>query len=199
MGLDFDSVDGQTPLDTAEMDGLLIPTITTRGELDEFEQLNIEKAIQWTMSGKVKKETMLYEDYVKLLHKKMYGNVWAWAGEFRKSNKNIGVDRHQVAVELRALLDDCKFWIANKTYPPDEIAIRLKHRLVQIHCFSNGNGRHSRMMADLIAEKIFNRPVFTWGANSDLIKHGSAREEYILAIKAADANNIKPLLEFARK
>ncbi|MFZ2905449.1 MAG: mobile mystery protein B [Cyclobacteriaceae bacterium] len=198
MGLDFELVDGQTPLDEEEKDGLLIPTITTRGELDEFEQQNIERAIKWTMGRKFKKDDMLTEDFVKLVHKKMYEDVWAWAGEFRKSNKNIGVDRYQIAIELRKLLGDCKFWIDNGTYPPDEIAVRFKHRIVSIHCFSNGNGRHSRMMGDLIVEKIFNKPVFSWGANSDLTKTSNTRKEYLAAIKTADANDIAPLLEFAR-
>jgi Fic-DOC domain mobile mystery protein B len=199
MGLDFELVDGQTPLDEEEKDGLLIPTITTRGELDEFEQQNIERAIKWTMGRKFKKENILTEDFVRLVHKKMYADVWAWAGEFRKSNKNIGVDRYQIAIELRKLLGDCKFWIDKGTYPPDETAVRFKHRIVQIHCFSNGNGRHSRMMGDLIVEKVFNQPVFTWGSQGDLTKTGKEREQYISAIKAADANNIVDLLEFARK
>lgn len=199
MGLDFELVDGQTPLDEEEKDGLLISTITTRGELDEFEQLNIEKAIQWTLTRKFRKDEILTEEFIKLVHKKMYGEVWAWAGKFRKTNKNIGVDRHQVPTQLRLLLDDCKYWIENGTYPPDEIAVRFKHRIVSIHCFSNGNGRHSRMMGDLIIEKIFGRPVFTWGANSNLAMPGDTRGEYLSAVKTADRNDINPLLEFARK
>lgn len=199
MGLDFELVDGQTPLDEGEKDCLLIPTITTRGELDEFEQQNIERAIKWTMGRKFKKDDMLTEDFVKLVHKKMYEDVWDWAGEFRKSNKNIGVDRYQVAIELRKLLGDCKFWIDNGTYPPDEIAVRFKHRIVSIHCFSNGNGRHSRMMGDLIIEKIFQLPFFTWGGNADLTKTGDTRKEYLAAVKTADKNDVRPLLEFARK
>jgi Fic-DOC domain mobile mystery protein B len=199
MGLDFELVDGQTPLEEEEKDGLLIPTITNRGELDEFEQQNIERAIKWTMGRKFKKDDMLTEDFVKLVHKKMYEDVWAWAGEFRKSNKNMGVDRFQIAIELRKLLGDCKFWIDKGTYPPDEIAVRFKHRIVSIHCFSNGNGRHSRMMGDLIVEKIFDKPVFSWGANSDLTKISNIRKEYLTAVKTADAKDIIPLLEFARK
>lgn len=199
MGLDFQLVDGQTPLDEEEKEGLLIPTITTRSELDEFEQQNIEYAIKWTMGRKFKTDHMLTEDFVKLVHKKMYGDVWAWAGEFRKTNKNIGVDRHVISIELRNLLVDCKLWIEKGTYLPDEIAVRFKHRIVQIHCFSNGNGRHSRMMGDLISEKIFDKPVFSWGANSDLAKAGGARFEYIHAVKAADGNDLSRLLEFARK
>ncbi len=199
MGLDDEWVDGQTLLTEEEKEGLLISTISTYGELDEFEQQNIEKAIQWTLARKFKKDEILTEEFVKLVHKRMYRDVWSWAGEFRKTNKNIGVDRHQVAIELRKLLGDCKYWIENVVYPPDEIAIRFKHRIVQIHCFSNGNGRHSRMMGDLIIEKIFGGVIFTWGANSDLAKAGDIRKEYLAAVKAADANNINPLLRFARK
>lgn len=198
MGLNFELVDGQTPLDDEEKEGLLISSITTHAELDEFEQLNIEKAIQWTLTRKFRKDEILTEKFVKLIHEKMYGEVWAWAGEFRKTNKNIGVDWHQIPIELRNLLGDCNYWIEHGTYPPDEIAVRLKHRMVSIHCFSNGNGRHSRMMADLIIEKIFELPVFTWGANADLTKTGDTRAEYLKAVKAADAQNIAPLLAFAR-
>lgn len=199
MGLDFELVDGQTPLDEEEKEGLLISTITNRGELDEFEQLNIEKAIQWTFTRKFKKDQILTEDFRKLVHKKMYGDVWAWAGEFRKTNKNIGKDWQQVAIELRNIIGDCKYWIDHDTYPPDEIAVRFKHRIVSIHCFSNGNVRHARMMGDLIIEKIFGKPVFTWGANSDLTKINDLRKEYLTAVKTADKNDIQPLLAFARK
>lgn len=198
MGLDFDLINGQTPLDEEEKDGLLIPTITTREELDEFEQQGIESAIRWTLGKKFKRSEVLTEDFVKLLHKKMFVEVWAWAGEFRKTNKNIGVDRYQVPIELRRLLDDCNFWIDHSTYPPDETAVRFKHRIVQIHCFSNGNGRHSRLMGDLIVEHVFNQPVFTWGSHAELAKNGKGREEYLVAIKAADAQDIAPLLQFAR-
>lgn len=199
MGLDYELVDGQTPLAEEEKEDLRIATITTRGELDEFEQQNIERAIKWTMGRKFRTEQILSEAFVKRLHQKMYGEVWAWAGEFRKTNKNIGVDRCQVPTELRKLLGDCKFWIEKGIYPPDEIAVRFKHRIVQIHCFSNGNGRHSRMMGDLIIEKIFNKPIFSWGANSYLTKMGGARAEYLKAVKTADARDFAGLLEFARK
>jgi fido (protein-threonine AMPylation protein) len=94
-------------------------------------------------------------------------------------------------------VDDAKYWIDNKIYQPDEMAIRFKHQLVSIHCFPNGNGRHSRLMADIIAEKLFQQPVFTWGASS-LIKQGEMRSQYIIAIKKADQGDIYPLLQFAR-
>jgi Fic-DOC domain mobile mystery protein B len=197
MGLDLDYIDGQTPLDEDEKEGLLIKTIATRGELDEFEQQNIEQAVQWSLGRSFKADAVFTEYFIRELHGRMYRNVWAWAGEFRKTNKNIGVDKWQIPTELRYLLDDAKFWYANNTYNPDEISIRLKHRLVSIHCFPNGNGRHSRLMADIVIEKIFKLPVYTWGAAS-LVKQGDARTFYLNAIKAADKGDIQPLIKFAR-
>lgn len=198
MGLDFEYIDGQTPLSEEEKEGLLIKSITTRGELDELEQLNIEKAVEWTLNSKFLKEKILSEEFIKSVHKKMLGDVWKWAGKFRRSEKNIGVDWIRIGIELRMLLDDTKYWIENDTYPPDEIAIRFKHRLVNIHCFPNGNGRHSRLMADIIIESVFRKDVFTWN-NSSLVKPDNARKEYIDSIRKADDGIIKPLLDFARK
>lgn len=198
MGLEYEYEDGQTPLSDDEKSGLLIKTITTRGELDEFEQLNIEKAVEWTLNHKFVKEKIFTEEFVKLVHKKMFENVWKWAGTFRKTEKNRGVNWIKIGIELRILLDDAKYWIDNKTFSPDEIAIRFKHRLVSIHCFPNGNGRHSRVMADIITESIFGNNVFTWG-NSILVKPDNVRREYIESIRFADNGDILPLLKFARK
>ena len=164
MGLNIEYIDGQTPLNEEELDGLLIPSITTREELDEFEQLNIEKAIQWTFGKKWKAEQLFSEKFVKDLHKRMYGEVWKWAGAFRESEKNLGIKSYLIPAELKVLLDDALFWVENDTYSPDDLAIRFKHRLVSIHCFSNGNGRHSRLMADLIMEKLFNATFFSLGS-----------------------------------
>lgn len=197
MGIDFEYISGQTPLDEDEKEGLLIESISSRGELDEFEQLNIEKAIEWSISSKFVEKIILTEGFVKTLHKQMFSEVWSWAGQFRKSNKNIGVDWTIIGIELKKLLDDAEFWIKNSSYNPDEIAIRFKHRLVKIHCFPNGNGRHSRMMADIIIESIFEKDVFDWRYSS-MVRADATREEYISAIKKADGGNIEPLLDFAR-
>lgn len=197
MGLDFEYIDGQTPIDEDERDGLLITTIATRGELDEFEQQNIEDAIQWILERSFQANYVLTEKFIRDLHKRMFGRVWSWSGNFRTTNKNLGVDKWQIPVELKCLCDDAVYWIDNETYPPDEIAVRFKHRLVSIHCFPNGNGRHSRLMADVIAKNIFHRSMFSWGVN-DLVHIGKERSNYIRAIRAADEGNYIPLLEFAR-
>ena len=128
----------------------------------------------------------------------MFSEVWEWAGTIRKSNKNIGVDKYQISIELKNLLDDCKYWIENNTYKPDEIVIRFSHRLVKIHVFPNGNGRHSRLIADIMISNIFNKPVFTWG-KSDLSKSSAVRNEYLEAIYSADNGDIQPLIKFSRK
>ena len=197
MGLNLEYIDGQTPLDEDEKDGLLINSISTRGELDEFEQQNIESAIQWILTRKFKNEQIFTEAFIQDLHKRMYGQVWQWAGKYRRTNKNIGVDKLQIPVDLKALLDDAMYWITNDVFPPDEVAIRFKHKLVSIHCFPNGNGRHSRLMADIIIEKIYNQPAFTWGgANSS--NENDIRDKYLRAIKAADKGEFSLLLEFVR-
>lgn len=196
MGINFNYNEGQTPLDENEKEGLKIKSITTQQELDEFEQLNIEKALEWTISSNLKTEKILSEKFIKDLHKKMYGDVWKWAGEFRKTNKNIGIKWTQVAVELKYLIDDAKYWIENQTYSQDEIAIRFKHRIVAIHCFPNGNGRHSRMMADIIIEFVFGKEVFSW-QKSNMNKADETRKSYISALREADNGNINPLIKFA--
>jgi Fic-DOC domain mobile mystery protein B len=197
MGLDIDYIDGQTPLDEDEKEGLLIPAIATRAELDEFEQQNIEQAVQWTLGRSFKPEVIFNEDFIRAVHKRMYGDVWTWAGVFRKTNKNIGVDKWQIPIEIKCLIDDAKYWYENNTFPPDEMALRFKHRLVSIHCFPNGNGRHSRLIADIIIEKIFKQPVFSWGALK-YISEGDARNSYLKAVKAADKGDYSLLLAFAR-
>lgn len=197
MGLEIEYIEGQTPLDEDEKDGLLIPTIGTRRELDEFEQQNIEHAIQWAMGRMFKAELIFTEEFIRTVHKQMFSEVWMWAGEFRKTNKNIGVDKWQIPIQLKNLLDDANYWFKNKTYTPDEMAIRFKHRIVSIHCFANGNGRHSRLIADVIIEKIYKQPVFSWGA-ANLNNKGDSRTAYIKAIKDADKGDISNLLAFAR-
>src|SRR5690554_6894726 len=197
MGLDLEYIDGQTPIDEDEKEGLLIETISTKLELDEFEQLNIEEALQWVFSKKFKAKQIFTEKFICDLHKRMYGNIWQWAGQFRKTNKNIGVDRHQISTQLKMLCDDALFWIENNTYPPLEIAIRFKHRIVSIHCFPNGNGRHSRLMADIIIEKLFGEEPFSWGT-SNLSKANDTRATYLKAVKLADQHNYKLLLDFAK-
>jgi Fic-DOC domain mobile mystery protein B len=127
----------------------------------------------------------------------MYGEVWKWAGSFRNSEKNLGIKSYLIPLQLKQLLDDVIYWYQNNTFPPVELAIRFKHQLVSIHCFPNGNGRHSRLMADLIMEKLYLQPILSWGSSS-LVKADDKRKNYIRAIKMADNHDLHPLIDFAK-
>lgn len=197
MGLNLEYAEGQTPIDPEERSGLLIKTITNRKELDEHEQLNIEDALEWTLKKNFKREEILTEKFIRDLHKKMFGKVWKWAGTFRDSNKNIGVDKFQIPVHLKNLLDDCKYWIENKIFTEDEISIRFKHKLVSIHLFPNGNGRHSRLMADVIISKVFHKPVYTWGSQT-ISNDDRLRALYLKSLREADNGNYTNLILFSR-
>lgn len=178
--------DGATPLDYDELKGLLPTHITNRGELDFLEMENINQAIIW--SENLKTADILNIEFICKLHKKMFSNVWKWAGKFRKSQKNIGIPYVQIEVELQTLCDDAQAWAEYSSYSPDEFAARFHHGLVFIHPFSNGNGRHARLMADLILEKLFAFKVFSWGG-VNLTDHNKTREEYIRALKLADEHD----------
>lgn len=190
----FAQPDDATPLDAEECEGLLQTWITTRADLNEAEQANIDAAVAWT--ARRRDTEILTEGFVFELHKRMFGDVWSWAGTTRKTGKNIGVDPRQIHLRLGGLLRDARYWIEQKAFAPDEIAARLHHGLVSIHPFPNGNGRHARLFADLQIEEL-GQPAFTWGGGT-LRDIGTLRAEYIAALRAADSHDIAPLLAFAR-
>lgn len=189
----FVSDDNSTPLTEEEKECLKAKWITTRAELNEMETEGIAKAQIWLMTAK---KNILSEDFIKSLHKKMFGDIWTWAGTFRISEKNIGVASYHIQSELRKLLEDVKYWIENKTHPPKEIAVRFHHRLVQIHPFPNGNGRISRIMADLLMKQMTGK-VLLWGTGN-LTEISALRKEYIEALQAADRSDYSKLLEFVK-
>ena len=184
-----------TPLTPEEMRDLIPTHIAYRRDLNAAEQENIVRAQEWAMDGR--RRDLLSEKFVKDLHRRMLGDVWRWAGRFRTSQRNIGTDYWLIASELRQLLDDAKGWIEYASYPIDEIAVRFHHRLTQIHPFANGNGRHARLVADLLAIQHGGER-FSWGRES-LRELGEARARYIEALRRADAHDIGPLVTFARE
>ena len=185
--------DGGTKLTGEEREGLIPSYITLRSELNEAEQANILEAEEWAFA---RKRDLLEEEFLNNLHKRMYGNVWRWAGRYRTSGKNIGIDAYRIPTELRQLLDDCRYWIENGTYESDEISVRFHHRIVSIHCYPNGNGRHARLAADLLL-KSMGQERFSWGGKN-LVDVGETRGRYIAALQTADEHDIGPLLEFVR-
>jgi Fic-DOC domain mobile mystery protein B len=196
MGLILTYEEGQTPLDPEQINGLKIKTISTQQQLNEFEQTNINEALKW-LNTKRKINEVLSEQFLIQVHKRMLGMVWKWAGNFRVTETNIGIEWTKIPIELRLLIDDTKYWVEHQTYDPEQIAIRFKHRLVSIHCFPNGNGRHSRIMADLIAKHVFELEKFSWGQSS-LLASSEQRKLYLKALQKADKGDYDALLEFAR-
>lgn len=192
----FEYPEGATPLDPDELDGLKFKHITTRGELDELEQVNIESGLLWL--ARQRRKEVLTDDFAITLHKRLFGDVWVWAGTFRRTEKNIGIDPLRISVEMRTLMDDAHYWAEHGTYNPVEAAVRLHHRMVFIHLFPNGNGRHARIMADTVLDHVYGMPPIDWAGGHDLQKMNDRRAAYIVALRAADRGDIEPLLAFVR-
>ena len=185
--------DAATLLTDEERVELIPHWITLRAELNEAEQDNIVEALEWAFT---RRRNILDQRVLKELHRRMFGRVWRWAGSFRRTARNIGVDAYRIPADLGQLLDDCMFWVDNKSYEPDEIAVRFHHRLVQIHPFPNGNGRHARMATDLLLASM-GRPRFSWG-RTNLVDASQTRQQYIEALRAADGHDYRPLQDFIR-
>lgn len=192
----FQTKEHETPL-TEEEKLDLIPSLSTRAELNEAERANITDARIWAMRRRTLKRDDLFTDaFARELHRRMFNQVWKWAGQYRTSDRNLGWEWPRIPEGMRALLDDARYWDEQATYPPSEIAVRLHHRMVVIHPWPNGNGRHARLLADIVlaARGV---PVLTWGVTLDLGQPGLARTRYIAALQSADQNNYQPLLIFA--
>ncbi len=187
--------DGNTPLSPDELKDL-IPNLATKEELNEWERENILRAREWALLDRTRPLDLISDRYIRKLHDKMFAQTWKWAGKYRHSEKTIGVPFHEILDRLAALFGDVCYWIENSTYSVDEIAVRFHHRLVLIHPFPNGNGRHARLIGDVLVTKL-GRPEFTWGS-ANLVKRGEARKHYLAAIQVADNGDIRPLLIFAR-
>lgn len=188
----FDYPEGATPLEHDEIKNLIPLHITTQDQLNEWEQKNILCAEKWAY-----KNITLTISFIKILHKKMFDQTWKWAGMFRKTEKNIGINSIYISLELQKLCDDVQYQIENKSFDFDEIAVRFHHRLVFIHPFENGNGRHARLMADLLI-LFLGKKRFSWGLHQNLSKKTSTRTIYIQALKKADQGDYKDLIIFSR-
>lgn len=191
--MELETPEGATPLEYEELMELKPTHITKQSELNEWEANNILSAMMWLETTR---DEVLSENFIKKLHKKMFDKTWKWAGKFRKSNKNIGVDWETIGVRLYDLLKDTQTQIQHKSYSKDEIAIRFHHRLVFIHCFPNGNGRHARLACDQLLEKLEEQK-FTWGWGG-VSDANEIRKRHIQALQAADKGDYGPLLRFVR-
>ena len=187
--------DGNTPLSPDELADL-VPSLATKEELNEWERENILLAREWAIRNRTRAPDMASDNYVRKLHLRMFDQTWKWAGQYRRTEKNFGVPFDEIRERLATLFGDIRYWMENNTYPYDEIAVRFHHRLVVIHPFPNGNGRHARLAADVFIAKL-GRPALTWGS-TDLIRPGEARIRYLAVLRLADNGDIQPMVEFAR-
>jgi Fic-DOC domain mobile mystery protein B len=194
MALNPQYAPGATPLSPDELQALIPSFVTTQGALNEFEQANISEGAAWAYRSR---RDILTEKFVMDLHGHMFDATWRWAGKYRGSDKNIGCPYWEIPVRVVELLRNTQAQIDGKSMSPDEVAVRFHHRLVSIHPFPNGNGRHSRLMADLLIVRLGGRP-FSWGGNVNLVSPSETRGAYLSALRAADAQDINPLLDFAR-
>ena len=192
--MNFDSSPGATPLEPDEAQGLIPKHLTTQGQLNEHELANITQGELWAFGRRHR--DILDSAFARRLHQRMFGATWRWAGTFRSTEKNIGIDPLRIPQALHDLLQDVKAQLHHGSYPLDEIAARFHHRLVAIHPFANGNGRFSRTMADLLLDQN-GATRFTWGQN-DLAADEKVREKYIHALRAADGKDYSALLAFVR-
>ena len=191
----FDGDDAaNTPLTEEEREQLIPTYISVRAELNEAEQVNITQGMRWVTRAR---SVDIFDDaFLRELHKRMFGDVWKWAGRYRLTPRNIGIDAYRIPMEVRQLADTARYWVEHKTYEPKELALRFGHQLVSIHPFPNGNGRHSRIATDLLAIEL-GIARFSWGRAS-LVDAGATRKAYVAALQAADAGDIEPLMQFAR-
>lgn len=199
MGLDLEPKEGDTVLSPEELDMLIPKHVTTRTQLDEVEQANVEEGLVWLLSQRnITTEKLFSKDFQDKLHVKMFGQVWEWAGKTRTRETNIGVLPYQIEIERKKLNDDAIFWCkTSKGMTPKQIAITFHHKLIQIHCYPNGNGRHGRIMADLIVERLYELNKLEW-ITKDILHIGEARNTYIAAMKSADKNDYKPLFSLIK-
>lgn len=186
---------GSTPLDDDELADLIPTHLTTRAQLNAWEQANINDAMRWVL-GRRNKPSMLDVDTLMDLHRRMFGSTWRWAGVLRTTAKNIGVPVHTIAEQLGNLVADAGYWVEHQTYQPDEMAVRYHHRLVSIHLFPNGNGRHARLATDLLLEAI-GEPRFSWGA-AGVVEGDDPRPRYLSALREADGGELAALMAFVR-
>ncbi len=190
----FNEPTGATPLTHEEIEGLKFRHITTRGELNELEQANIEQGLRWLSTRRA--GDILTDSFVRQLHRRLFGDVWQWAGTFRLTEKNIGIDPAYIGVQLHVLLGDARYWVENNVYTALEAGARFHHRMVQIHLFPNGNGRHGRIAADILLNDYYEHEPIEWAHGFDLQADNERRQIYISALRDADAGNFDPLLEF---
>lgn len=199
MEIDHPAKDGSTPIDARQVLGLRARTIATQAELDAAEQANILQAMEWARRARsLRFPDLLSARAIRNVHRRMFDQVYTWAGTTRTQELNIGCEPRLIAERLHNLCEDVRAWTVHEHWSPDETAVRFHHALVLIHVFPNGNGRHARFMADLLLARRYRMPPLGWGGES-LQRTGTLHDEYIAAMRRADAGDFGPIVDFATR
>jgi Fic-DOC domain mobile mystery protein B len=191
---DTTKIAGTTYID--DISGLKLETSKqyTIKEIYLYEAKNITKAtLKYLSLVPDKKLAPFSYEWFMILHKDMFGDVWDWAGKIRQAELSIGVKAYLISTEIKKLVDDLEFWEQNKGFDVVEIASRIHHRAVQIHPFLNGNGRWSRMLANIYLKQNQLQPT-KWNENL-LSKDNPHRNNYISALKKADNGDYSDLIK----
>jgi|SRR5882672_605082 len=200
MALIGNPIPGETPLREEDLKDLKLPWIKTREQLNEVEGENIVSAKEWALKSRnAALPGMLSDEYIQSLHKRMYRDVWKWAGKIRhhELQNEFASKPSQIRIDLKNAYNDAKYWLEHLKLGPEEFAVQVHHRIVRVHPFHNGNGRHARLMADLILERHFKLAPLQWGGGSALDNDEPNRANYISALKAADAGDYGALLRLS--
>jgi Fic-DOC domain mobile mystery protein B len=190
------SIHGETPID--DISGLKPKGLTTRAQLNAVEARNMRKAVvRYLVIKPSRRQAPFTLEWCYKLHRQMFGEVWRWAGQKRTTELNIGVPFHRIDVDLKNLMADLAFWREKGEMDPIEQVARLHHRAVFIHPFLNGNGRWSRLLANIFqkqsTDKLTIWPEETVG-NASVI-----REEYLAAVRSGDKGDYNPLIALHRR
>lgn len=188
--------DGSTPLDPDQIRGIKFSHLVNMGELDEVEDLNIQKGLEWL--NRQKGDDYLSMEFLCKLHEKLFGDVWKWAGTFRKVEVNLSkIKYYDVGPQLKMFFEDAKLWIEGGRMSWDEISAEMHHRLIAIHPFPNGNGRTTRIYTEYV-QKRNKQAVTSWKAS---LNHDpkERRRVYIKSLQQADKGDFRPLIEFMQE
>lgn len=192
----IENPEGATPLSPDDMLGLKHKHVDTREQLNELEAANILQGQIWASTLKKPTLDSIFDRaFVTNLHKALFGDVWEWAGIFRQRQLNIGIDPKNIPVDLHNFLEDAKCWVEFKHYDNLELSARIQHRLVQIHPFVNGNGRHSRIFTDIVRVYLLGEKPMKW-AYAKLEDLTEERSSYITGLRKADEGDFSVFIKY---
>ena len=152
---------GETPIPGDELAALVphvIDTLAapiTRADIYDLESAVLqdvtETQLAAALDGSLTLDDLLNDYFLRDLHTQLYGDIWMWAGRWRQYEVNIGVAPEHIAVELRSAMGNIGYrWERAADWTPRELGVAVHAEAVRVHPFTDGNGRTTRLLADLV-------------------------------------------------